>query len=113
MFSIQKSSIFPDDHTYVSWAPGVKKFVYSYILLDILFAVIKCKEVGIAVRLNNGEVDSLWIGVEAYQKDKSLNYSHYIQEMYEIAGIVFKDHAKAEQFYDWLEKKYVWDTLSG
>lgn len=113
MFSIKKSKIFHNDHTYVYWTPEKKKFVYSYILLDILFAVIKCEEVGIAVQLNSGEVDVLWIGIEAYSKDKSLNYSHYIQEMYVIQGIVFKDDDKATAFYEWLEKKYVWDALSG
>jgi len=112
-FKIHKPLIVPGTASYVSWTPNVKKFVYSYIILDILFAVIKCDEVGFGVVLNSGEVEPLWIDKGDWLKDKSRDYSTYVQEMYNIVGILFRDHSKAVQFHDWLEKKYMWETLSG
>ena len=111
-FKLQSSKLFPEHHSFVSWTPDVRKFVKSYILTDVLFAVIKCKEVGFAVKLNSGDHDSLWLDFEKWAQDKSKNYSHYLQDMYIIDGVIFKEHDKAEQFHDWLEKKYMWETLS-
>lgn len=110
-FKIQQSTILPGHHTYVSWSKEAQKFVYSYILLDVLFGVLKCNEVSLAVLLNNREVDTFNISYEEWAQDKSKNYSHYVQQMYEIAGVIFQEQEKAQQFFTWLEQKYMWELL--
>lgn len=111
-FKIQKAEIFPGDHTYVSWTHDASKFVYQYIITDIVFGLLKCNEVGFGVKLNNNEIDTLWLHIDEWHQDKTKNYSHHLQETYVIMGIIFKDHEKAVQFYEWLEKKYMWEALS-
>ena len=112
LFTIRKSTIIAEANTYVSWDSSVGTFVKSYILLDLLFAVIKCNRVGIAVKLNGGEIDILWVDDNQFWQDKSKNYSHYLQDMYNITGVLFEDDQKAIDFHQWLEKKYMWETLS-
>ena len=111
-FKLQTPKLFPDSPSYVRWEHSVDKFVKSYIITDILFAVIKCEEAGFGIRLNSGEVDVLWVDLEKWSQDKSKNYSHYLQDMYTIDGVMFKKHEQAVAFHDWLEKRYMWETLS-
>lgn len=111
-FKIKIPLILPDSSSYVTWSPEVKKFVYSHTLMDVLFEVIKCEEFGFGICLNSGEVEPLWINKKAWIQDESKTYSLYVQGMYNVIGILFKDHAKAVQFHDWLEKKYMWESLS-
>lgn len=80
-------------------------------LLDILFREVKCFEVGLAILLQGGEMDTLWIDFSVWAQDTTQNYSDYLMDMYEIRGVVFRNKNEAEQFQDILEKKYIWKIL--
>jgi hypothetical protein len=80
-------------------------------LLRILFEDIKCYEVGIGVKLNSGEMDTLWIKSNLFWQDKEGSYTNYLEDMYEIGGVVFLYKNEAEQLQDILEKKYIWKVL--
>jgi len=80
-------------------------------LLDILFGEIKCFQVGLALLLQGGRMDTLWIDYIVWAQDTKHDYSEYLMDMYEIRGVVFRNKNEAEQFQDILEKKYVWKIL--
>jgi hypothetical protein len=80
-------------------------------LLDILFGQIKCEEVGLALLVRNGEIDTMWIRYSAWASDVNNCFSEYLQDMYEIRGVVFHKQHEAEQLQDILEKKYIWKVL--
>jgi hypothetical protein len=80
-------------------------------LLDILFVEVKCFEVGLALLLQNGEIETLWIEFNSWAPGPNHVYSEYLMDMYEIRGVVFKNNEEAKQFQDILEKKYIWKIL--
>ena len=80
-------------------------------LLDILFGEVKCFEVGLGLLLQGGDMDTLWIKFSAWAQDTNHSYSEYLQDMYEIRAVVFRNKKEAEQFQDILEKKYIWKVL--
>ena len=80
-------------------------------LLDILFGQIKCEEVGLQILLQGGEHDTLWIGYSSWARDVNGLHSEYLQDMYEIRGVVFHKETEAIHLQDILEKKYIWKVL--
>ena len=80
-------------------------------LLDILFGQIECDEVGLQLLLHGGEHDTMWIGYSTWASDVDNHFSEYLQDMYEIRGVVFYKEAEAIQLQDILEKKYIWKVL--
>ena len=80
-------------------------------LLDILFGQMKCDEIGLALLLNSGEYDTMWISYSAWARDVNNHFSEYVQDMYEIRGVLFHTQSEAEQLQDILEKKYIWKVL--
>lgn len=80
-------------------------------LLDILFREVKCFEVGLGLLLQGGDMDTLWINFNAWAQHSNHSYSEYLQDMYEIRGVVFRNKNEAEKFQDILEKKYIWKIL--
>lgn len=80
-------------------------------LLDILFGQIKCDEVGLQLLLHGGQHDTMWIRYSAWARDVNGLHSEYLQDMYEIRGVVFYKETEALQLQDILEKKYIWKIL--
>ena len=103
----------PDNTWSVEW-PTFKNItdkVTGKKLLTILFEDIKCEDVGIGVVLNDGVMDTLWVESNLYWKDKEGSYTNYLEDMYQIGGVVFMHKEQAEQLQDILEKKYIWKVL--
>lgn len=90
---------------------NIKEAGTSTKLLDILFIEVKCFEVGLAILLHRGDMDTLWISSSAYAQDNKHVYAEYLMDMYEIRGVVFRNKNEAEKFQDILEKKYIWKML--
>jgi len=80
-------------------------------LLDISFGEVQCFEVGLGLLLQGGDLDTLWIKFSAWAQDTNHSYSEYLQDMYEIRAVVFRDKTEAIKFQDILEKKYIWKIL--
>ena len=66
---------------------------------------------GLQLLLHGGEHDTMWIGYSTWASDVDNHFSEYLQDMYEIRGVVFYKEAEAIQLQDILEKKYIWKVL--
>ena len=100
----------------VSWPKwqNIKQFDTKKRLLAILFADIGSYEVGIAIMagvLSGGEIDVMWITMNTWAQDVNGDYARYLEDMYDIKGVVFNSEDEALRFQDYLEKKYIWKTL--
>ena len=103
----------PDNTWSVEW-PTFKNItdkVTGKKLLTILFEDIKCHHVGIGIVLNGGEMDTMWIDSKLYWQDTEGSYTNYLEDMYQIGGVVFIEKDQAVQFQNFLEKKYIWKVL--
>jgi hypothetical protein len=103
----------PDNTWSVEWPTfrNITDKVTGRKLLTILFEDIKCFNVGLGVKLNSGEMDTLWVDYKLYWQDKEGKYTDYLEDMYEIGGVVFTEKEQALQLQDILEKKYIWKVL--
>ena len=90
---------------------NIKEVDTTIKLLDIIFGEMKCYEVGLALLLHGGEYDTLWLDYKVWANKNNLDYSAYLQDMYEIRGVLFHHQSEAEKFQDILEKKYIWKVL--
>ena len=90
---------------------NIKDADTSLKLLDILFGQIKCDEVGLALLVRNGEIDTLWINYSVWAQNNNLCYEQYLIDIYEIRGVVFHSESEAVQLQDILETKYIWKIL--
>ena len=100
----------------VSWPKweNIRQFDTKKRLLAVLFADIGSEEVGIAIMagvLSGGEVDVMWITLHTWAQDVNGDYARYLEDMYDIKGVVFNSEDEALRFQDYLEKKYIWKTL--
>ena len=100
----------------VSWPKwqNIKHFDTKKRLLAVLFADIGSEEVGIAIMtgvLSGGEIDVMWITMHTWAKDVNGEYARYLEDMYDIKGVVFNSEVEAIKFQDYLEKQYIWKTL--
>jgi hypothetical protein len=115
------SNLFPitsvqNDKFLVSWPKwqNIKQFDTKKRLLSVLFADIGSYEVGIAIMsgvLSGGEIDVMWITMNTWAQDVNGDYARYLEDMYDIKGVVFNSEDEALRFQDYLEKKYIWKTL--
>lgn len=115
------SNLFPitsvqNDKFLVSWPKwqNIKHFDTKKRLLAVLFADIGSIEVGIAIMvgvLSGGEIDVMWIKSNTWSQDINGEYARYLEDMYDIKGVVFNSLDEATRFQDYLEKKYIWKTL--
>jgi len=81
-------------------------------LLKILFNEIKCYEqVGMLIKMAGSQYDILWVTSNFYDQDIKNLYSDYIQDVYEITGVVFVSEVDADKFMEILKKRYVWHLL--
>jgi hypothetical protein len=103
-----------DNYWCVSW-PHWPQQVFSIKnnrLMDIVFDTIKCDEAGILLKLYADNSDILWIDSYVYERDTEKTYSFYLEEQYEIIGVVFTAEKYASDFFDWLEKQFMWMILN-
>ena len=105
-----------NDKFQVSWPKweNIRQFDTKKRLLAVLFADIGSYEVGIAIMsgvLTGGEIDVMWITALTWAQDVNGDYSRYLEDMYDIKGVVFNSEAEAIKFQDYLEKQYIWKTL--
>ena len=100
----------------VSWPKwqSIRQFDTKKRLLAVLFADISSYEVGIAIMsgvLSGGEIDVMWIKCISWAQDVNGDYARYLEDMYDIKGVVFNSENEALRFQDYLEKQYIWKTL--
>ena len=97
----------------VSWPKweNIRRFDTKKRLLDVLFGDIGSDEVGIGILRMSDEVDIMWINLNTWARDINGDYARYLEDMYEIKGVVFNNEDEALKFQDYLEKKYIWKTL--
>lgn len=97
---------------YVSWTE--RDFTRTQIknhLLDVLFKEIEVDEVGLSIKLQGSEYDTMYISYPLWAQDRSGMYSQFIYDMYVIKGVVFKHQSEAELFREYLLKTYIWKEL--
>ena len=97
----------------VSWPKwqNIKHFDTKKILLDVLFDDIGSEEVGISMSIVKDELDIMWITWYTWAQDVNGDYASYLEDMYEIKGVIFKHKDEAIRFQEYLEKKLVWKIL--
>jgi hypothetical protein len=100
----------------ISWPKwdDIRRFDTKKRLLAVLFGDIGSYEVGIAIMagvLSDGEVDVMWITALTWAQDVNGDYARYLEDMYNIKGVVFVSEDEAIRFQDYLEKMYIWKTL--
>lgn len=95
----------------VTWPSfqDIRQKITKIKLLLLAFEQTKAFEIGVVLELNNKEYDIMW--VKEYVQLTENDYLSYLQDMYVIKGIAYRDRADAEKFYDWLEGKYIWHLL--
>ncbi len=103
----------PNNNWSVEWPTfkNIRDSVSNIKLLDILFGEVKCHQAGLAIMLNSGDYDTLWINAIEWYQYTDYKYGDYLEQMYEIRGAVFHQESEARKFQDILEKKYVWKIL--
>lgn len=90
-----------------NWAP-VKDMTTKDKLINVAFDHCASFQVGFGILLNNGEMDILWVD---YTVKDEIRYHHYMTDMYEIGGCVFRTENEAVAFRDELEKRATWYYL--
>ena len=97
----------------VSWPKwgNIKTFDIKKKLLDVLFEDIGSDEVGISISIVKYELDIMWITLNTWAQDVNGEYARYLEDMYDIKGVVFNSESEAIKFQDYLEKQYIWKTL--
>ncbi len=100
-----------DKFVTVTWPTltDVREKVTKLKLIEAAFNQSKAVEVGFVLELNNSEYDIMWIN--SFLSLTENDYVNYLQDMYTIKGVAYRDRTDAEQFFDWLEGKYIWQLL--
>jgi len=95
----------------VSWPTfkDVREKVTKLKLVEAAFNQSNAVEVGFVLELNNKEYDILWIN--SFLSLTENDYLAYLQDMYTIKGVAYRDMSDATKFFDWLEGKYIWQLL--
>lgn len=96
----------------VSWPTfrDIREVEVKIKLLDVLFNDLKLFDVGLAIKFNQEEMDVMWINQFAFLGHPEID--QFMQDHYDIVGVVFEKQFDAEKFKDWLEKKYIWKLLN-
>jgi hypothetical protein len=101
----------PNNTWLVTWAEN--NFVHNARqrdkLVDIVFRDIGCREVGLGITLNSGELETLWISDREYYQRFTMTYGW--EDMYVVGGIVFLWEQEARAFYHLLESRLAWYYL--
>ena len=95
----------------VTWLMFPRQLFVSRSILDIVFDEINCEAAALLIQLNNKENETFTVDKHSWAQDLSGAYGEFLQDQYVITGAVFKIQKEAENFYEWLEKAYVWNQL--
>ena len=96
----------------VTWPTftDIREKVTKIKLMEAAFSHTDAFEVGFVLELNNKEYDIMWVNATVmYMTDQQ--YGNYLQDMYTIKGVAYRDKPDADKFFDWLEGKYIWQLL--
>jgi hypothetical protein len=101
----------PDNTWAVSWPDNnfVSNARHRDKLVDILFREIGCREVGLGIKLNNGELETLWIGEKNYFQRSEITCGW--EDMYVVGGIIFVHEHEARTFHQLMESRLAWYYL--
>lgn len=102
----------PDNTWVVSWSDSefVRDKVCKAKLMRILFKDLGCSTIGLGIQLVNKELCTQWINsVEYWQSRDELQWW---QDMYIVAGVVFRTQEEAEQLHNMLESRLTWYYLN-
>ncbi len=97
----------------VYWPPTTSmiRFVKKTNLFEIMFKQVTSDNAGLAIKLNNGEYEIMWVNSDIWFDKR--NYAEYVRDMYEIIGLAFKTKEEAELCADIMNKKLSWSILDG
>lgn len=97
----------------VSWPtfPNMTDADTNLKLLDVVFGQMNCATIGLSILLHGGDTDILWLDYNLWAQKSKKEYLEYLNDMYDIRGVVFDKQSEAEQFKDILEKRYIWQIL--
>ena len=101
-----------DKFVTVTWPnmEDIRQKIYKIKLMEAAFSHTDAFEVGFVLELNNKEYDIMWVNATVmYMTDQE--YGNYLQDMYTIKGVAYRDMSAATKFFDWLEGKYIWQLL--
>jgi hypothetical protein len=87
------------------------KHIKKTDLFQIMFRTVRSDYAGLAIKLNNNEYDIMWVNSDVWFTQK--NYSEYVQDMYEIVGLAFKNDIEADRCAEVMNKELMWRMLDG
>jgi hypothetical protein len=87
------------------------KHIKKTDLFQIMFRTVRSDHAGLAIKLNNNEYDIMWVNSDVWFTQK--NYSEYVQDMYEIVGLAFKNEIEADRCLEVMNKELMWRILDG
>lgn len=100
-----------EDQNSIHWDESIRRFTNNLDVIELSFKKTKALEIGLVIKLNSNEFDTLWISIGEYFHKKYKDYSEYLRDMYIILGVTFKNESDARIFYDELHKEYMWKIL--
>lgn len=81
-------------------------------VMKVVFNDLDYDEVGFGIAHRDHETDIMWMNSDVWYSALGDSYAIYLEDMYELRGLVFHTREEAEKMQDWLEKKYMWQVLS-
>lgn len=100
-----------DKFVTVTWPAfnDIREKMTKLKLIEAAFQQSRAVEVGFVLELNDNEYDIMWIN--SFLSLTENDYVNYLQDMYTVKGIAYRDRSDADKFYNWLEGKYIWQLL--
>ena len=101
-----------DKFVTVTWPnmEDIRQKIYKIKLMEAALDNTNAVDVGFVLELNDKEYDIMWVNTAVmYMTDHE--YGNYLQDMYTIKGVAYRDMSDATKFFDWLEGKYIWQLL--
>jgi hypothetical protein len=101
-----------DKFTTVTWPSftDIRQKVTKLKLMEAAFSHTDAFEVGFVLELDNKEYDIMWVN-QTVMMMTDHEYGNYLQDMYTIKGVAYRNKPDATKFFDWLEGKYIWQLL--
>jgi hypothetical protein len=98
----------------VTWPEftSIKETGLKERVMKTVFGELDYDEVGFGIALVNDETDILWMNSDVWYSAMGDSYAIYLEDMYELRGLVFRTMDEAKKMQDWLEKKYMWEVLN-
>lgn len=80
-------------------------------LFEILFVECNLDKIGVCIKNHFFDCDVVWLNQNMAMQDMHTKYGHYIQNMYNVTGIVFLTCNDRQDFIKNLSKKITWKLL--